>query len=196
MAYLALAGEPLYADAITAIENRPQAFQPLADGHRAYAEGLALRHDCSQAVPAFERAFVQLSAGGSPLAWAARFELSVCTYRSRPPEAETLLSELSLEPEVMAYPSLLAKVEGMRGLCAMAGGRHSQAVAHYERAAGLLTHIGETDLSRLHGMLDEAYRFLGDRDSAWRYRLAALRGAVAAGNRQIRHAILAGTRVV
>lgn len=189
---LAIAGEPLYADAITAIENRPQSFQTLADGHRAYAEGLTLRHDCSQAVPAFESAFVKLAAGGSPLAWAARLELLVCTYRGRPPEAETLLSELALESEVMAYPSLLARVEGMRGLCAMVGGRHSQAVAHYERAAGLLTRIGETDLSRLHGMLDEAYRFLGDRDSAWRYRLAALRGAVAAGNRQIRHAILAG----
>jgi CHAT domain-containing protein len=80
----------------------------------------------------------------------------------------------------------------MRGLCAMADGRHSQAVAHYERAVQLLAGSGDTDVTRLYGMLDEAYRFLGDRDAAWRYRLEALRGAVAAGDREIFHATLAG----
>ena len=189
---LAGTGERLYVDAIGAIEQRADASQILADGHWTYARGLALRGDCSQAEPLFQRARAQLSAGGSPLALAARLQQLVCVYRHRASDAEAPLAELAAELEGLSYPTLLARTEAMRGLCAMAGGRHSQAVAHYERAVQLLTAIGETDLMRLQGMLDEAYRFLGDRDTAWRYRLAALRSAVAAGDRKNRHSVLAG----
>lgn len=189
---LARTGERLYADAIHVIESRADASQVLADGHRAYARGLVLRGDCSQAMPAFERALEQLSAGGSPLAWAARFRQLVCIYRRRAPDAEEPLAELASELDGRPYPALLANVEALRGLCAMSAGRYSQAIAHYERAVQLLERAGDTDVMRIYGMLDEAYRFLGDRDNAWRYRLEALRRAMAAGDRKARHAILAG----
>lgn len=189
---LADTGERLYIDAIGVIESRVDASKTLAEGHKLYALGLAHRGDCSQAMPELERALGRLSAGGSPFAKAARYQQLVCLYRSHPPEAEASLAELASEIERLSYPTLLAKTAAMRGLCAMADGRYSQAVAHYERAVQLLRGIGDTDVIRLYGMLDEAYRFLGDRDSAWRYRLAALRSAVAAGDRQIRHAVLAG----
>lgn len=189
---LAESGERIYADAIGIIENRPEASQILAEGHQAYASGLMVRGDCSQAMPLFERALERLSAGGSPLAKAARHEQLVCIYRRRPSEADESLAELTSELENLPYPTLLARTEAIRGLCAMADGRHSQAIAHYERAVQLLNGIGDTDARRLYGMLDEAYRFLGDKDSAWHYRLEALRSAVAAGDRRIRHAVLAG----
>jgi len=189
---LADTGERLYIDAIGIIDSRPDALKALAEGHAAYARGLALRGDCSKAEPLFERALERLSAGGSPLAKAARYQRLVCIYRSRPPEAEASLAALASELEGLPYPTLLANTEAMLGLCAMSDGRHSQAIAHYERSVQLLTRIGDTDLRRTYGMLDEAYRFLGDQDSSWRYRLKALRSAVAAGDRQIRHAVLAG----
>jgi CHAT domain-containing protein len=189
---LARSGERLYADAIGTIEGRGEQYSALVDGHRAYAEGLAHRGDCSLATPAFERALERLSAAGSPLAWGARFQQIECIYRRRPQEAERLLADLASHLEGLPYPTLRARTEGMRGLCAMADGRHSQAVAHYEQAVQLLTGSGDTDVARLYGMLDEAYRFLGDRDSEWRYRLEALRSAAAAGNREIFHAVLTG----
>jgi CHAT domain-containing protein len=189
---LAGTGERLYIDAINAIESRVAASQALADGHLIYARGMKLRGNCSQAIPDFERALKRLSEGDSPLTWAARFQQLVCLYRRRASDAEEDLANLASKLERLPYPTLLAKTEGMRGLCAMAAGRHSQAVAHYERATQLLTGIGDQDITRYQGMLDEAYRFLGDRDGSWRYRLEALRGAVAAGNQQIRHAVLAG----
>jgi len=188
---LARSGERLYLDAIGAIESQPDLSRVLEEGHRAFARGQGLRGDCSQAMPLFERAFKNLTAGSSPMAWSARLEQLVCVYRRRSSDAEGLLAELASELEGHPYPTLLAKIEAMRGLCAMVAGRHSQAIPHYERAVQLLTGIGAPDIARLQGMLDEAYRFLGDRDAAWRYRLAALQGAVAEGNRQVRHAVLA-----
>lgn len=189
---LANTGERLYADAVRIIETRADASQALADGHRSYARGLVLRGDCSQAMPEFERALEGFSAGGSPLAQAARFQQLVCVSRRSAPEAEEPLAELASELQGRPYPTLQARTEMMRGRSAMTGGRHSQAIAHYEQAVRLLRGISDTDVRRLYGMLDEAYRFLGDRDSAWRYRLEALQSAVAAGDRQIRHAVLAG----
>lgn len=189
---LAGTGERLYADAIGTIEGGAGSSQALADGHKAYARGMALRGDCSKAGPMFERAGERLLAGGSPLVHAARLEQLVCIYRHRASDADEPLAELASELERLPYPTLLAKTEAMRGLCAMAGGRHSQAVGYYQRAIQLLAAIGDSDVMRLQGMLDEAYRFLGDHDTAWRYRLEALRGAVAAGDRKNRHSVLAG----
>lgn len=189
---LADSGERIYIDAIGVIESRPEVSRVLAEGHRAYASGLMIRGDCSQAMALFERALERLTAEGSPLAEAARYEQLVCIYRSRPPDAEESLDKLASELEGHSYPTLLAKTEAMRGLCAMADGRHSQAIAHYERAVQLLRGIGDNNVRRLYGMLDEAYRFLGDRNSVWRYRLESLRSAVAAGDWQVRHAVLAG----
>lgn len=187
---LAGTGERLYSDAIAAIEQRPAASRALAEGHRAYALGLTTRGNCSEAEPAFEQAVRQLSAGGSPLALAARFGQLVCLQRSSPTEAEGQFAELSSQLEGRGYPTLLARTEGMRGLCAMNGGRHSQALALYERAEKLLMEVGDGEVTRLHGLLDEAYFELGDREGTWRYRLPALRGATTAGNWQIRHAVL------
>lgn len=188
---LAGGGERLDADSIVAIETRANASRALlADGHQAYARGVGLRGDCSQAMPIFEHARERLAAGGSPLAWAARYQQLVCIYRRRASDAEEPLAELASTLDGLPYPTLSAKIEAMRGLCAMVDGRHSRAVAHYERAVQLLTSVGDPDVARLYGMLDEAYRFLGDRNTAWRYRVEALRGAVAAGDRQVRHAIL------
>jgi CHAT domain-containing protein len=185
-------GERLYADAIGAIESRLGASQALVDGHLAYGQGLSLRRDCAKAKPAFEFALKRLSAGGSPMAWAARYQQLVCIYRSRALDAEEPLAKLAAEIEGLPYPTLRAKTEVMRGLCAMADGRHSQAVTHYERALDLLRGVGETDLARFNGVLDEAYRFLGDRETSWRYRQEALRGARVSGDRQVLHAVLAG----
>jgi CHAT domain-containing protein len=189
---LALKGERLYVDAIAAIESRADAAHTLAEGHRAYAHGLELGGDCSRATPEFERARDRFSAGGSPMALAARYQQLVCVYRKRASDAEEPLVELASQLEGQPYPTLLARTEGMRGLCAMPHGLHTQAIAHYERAIQLLKNSGDTDVLNLLGMLDEAYRFLGDRDKAWGYRLESLRGAVAAGNRRLRHAVLAG----
>jgi tetratricopeptide (TPR) repeat protein len=189
---LADSGERLYVDAIGVIESRHDASKTLAEGHKAYAQGLLVRGDCSEAMPEFERALERLSAERSPMAKAARYQQLVCIYRSHPPEAEASLAELASELKSLPYPTLLANTEAMLGLCAMADGRHSEAIAHYERSVQLLARIGDTDVRRSYGMLDEAYRFLGDRDASWRYRLEALRSAVAAGDRQICHGILVG----
>ena len=187
---LARAGEQLYIDAISVIESR--ASRDLADGHQAYARGLALGGDCSKAMPEFERAQKRLAAESSPLAWAARYRELACLYRSNAQAAEEPLAELAFKLEGRPYPTLLAGVMAMRGVCAMATGRHSQAITFYERSVQLLTRIGDADVARSYGMMDEAYRFLGDRERAWQFRLRALRGASAAGDRRIFHGILAG----
>jgi CHAT domain-containing protein len=189
---LANSGELLYADAIRVISGSGEGSSALADGHRAYARGLALHGDCLQAMPEFERALDRFSASRSPMVWAARFQHLVCAYRRRAADAEGPLAKLASELEAHSYPTLLARTEAMLGLCAMARGGYSQAIPHYERAVQLLTGSGDSDILNLLGMLDEAYRFLGDQDRAWRYRLESLRGAVAAGDRKIRHSILAG----
>lgn len=187
---LAGTGERFYIDAIAAIEKRTDASRALAIGHRAYALALATRGNCSEAEPVFERAVDRLTVGESPMAFAARFGQLVCLYRRRPAEAEEQLAELASQLDGRGYPTLLARTEGMRGLSAMIDGRHSVALPHYERAVQLLVEIGDSDVVRFNGMLDEAYSVLGDREGVWRYRLPTLRGATTAGIRQIRHGVL------
>ena len=189
---LSKAGEPLYVEAIAAIESRSGDVQPLVDGHLAYAQGLELRSDCSQAEPVFYRAEESFLAGDSPLALAARFERLVCVYRRLPSAAARPLATLFSSVEAQGYPTLLAKVEVMLGLCSMMEGQHSRAVSHYQRALRFLASVGDTDTTRVLGMLDESYRILGDREGAWQYRLEALESAVVGGDRRILHAILAG----
>ncbi len=189
---LAETGELLYLDSIATIERRKDSVSALAEGHLAYARAQATRDNCSQAEPEFERARKALSAGSSPMALAARFGQLVCLYRGHPGEAAEPFGSLAGQLDARRYPTLLARTEGMRGLCLMNLGRHSQALAHYERAVQILAGLGDSDATRWYGTLDEAYRFLGDRTGAWRHRLPALRSAVRAANRQLRHSVLAG----
>lgn len=191
-ASLAASGDRLHADIVSAIERPARNLQALAAGHRAYARGLASRGDCSQAEPEFRLSEGWLSQAGSPLAWAARLQRLTCTYRRQPDEAEASLARLASEIETLPYPALLGTTEALRGLCAMVAGEHSAAVAHYERAAELLATAGETEVARVYGMLDEAYRFLGARDLSWSHRLHALRLALGQGDRRVRHAVLTG----
>jgi len=189
---LAIRGERLDADAIAVIEKRSDAARELAEGHRAYATGWAHRTDCSQAQPAFQLARRRFLAAGSPMAWTAQLESLVCEYFRSPAEAAGPLAQLASELEGRSYPTLLARTEMIRGLCAMAEGYPSQAISRYERAAQLLTDLGDSSVARIYGTLDEAYRFLGDREGMWKYRLQALRGALATGNRPILHSVLSG----
>lgn len=184
--------ERLYVDVIAFIENRSRAAMTLTDGYRTYAQALAMRGDCSKAESAFGSALDRLTATGNPLAWAARFEQLECLYRRDPAGAAPQLAKLASDLESLPYPTLRARTAALRGLCAMAGGRHTEAVGHYDRALKLLTELGDPDVTRLLGMIDEAYRFLGDRETAWRYRMKALHSAVAAGNGPMQHAVLTG----
>ncbi|HXU47132.1 MAG TPA: hypothetical protein VN783_16505, partial [Thermoanaerobaculia bacterium] len=191
---LARHGERLYVDSIAHLERpRPEASKRrLAEGLQLYAEGLGARTDCSRAEPLFARASILLAGEQSPMARAARLERLTCFYRRLPLIAEPQLVALAAELAPLDYPTLAAKTGKMLGLCEMSDGRYAQAITHYIGAVKRLQPTGDAELVYLEGMLDEAYRFLGERDEMWRHRLPALRAATALGDLRLQHAVLSG----
>ncbi len=183
-------GEPLFTESVATIEKPKDADSARRqdEGLELYAEGVKVQSDCSLAEPKFERAEALLAKVGNPMHNAARIERLVCVYRRRPQDAERPFHDLVHLP----YPTLASKAERMAGLCAISDGRTSEAIAHYLRATHLLADSGAPEVLYLEGMLSEAYGVLGNRSGVWIHRLAALRGAVASGDFQMRHAILFG----
>ncbi len=181
-------GENFYRGVVAAIEKNPD-LGPIAAGQLAYAEGLAVRQDCDKARPQFERAEEQLSLGRSPLAEAARLEQLICDYRKNASRAVGPLRELEARIASAGYPVLLAKGKTMLGLAAMNGNQLPAAIEEYRQALGLLP-PGDSERIRIAGVLDEAIGEAGDHQRAWDYKLQALAGAVAIGNREVRHATM------
>lgn len=187
-AAVAAQGEKLYLDAVARIEKDPEN-ENLAEAHGLLAQGLAVRSACSEALPFFEKAAERLGRLESPMAFAARLEVLICRYRAAPKTVEPRLRELDAELAAKTYPTLRAKVKSMLGLSLMNAGLHSEAMASYREAIDLLR-PSDIERSRLLGLLDEAHFFGGDRKKAWAYRLEALAGSAAGGDRRVRHATL------
>ncbi len=182
-------GARFYLDVAQALDQRPGA--AIAEAIQLFRTGMrATRSVCEEAEPGLSRAASVLRAAGNPLAFVAQLEGVVCRYRRDPEAAEPAFADLAAQLEATSYWTLRARVAYMRGLCRIAAGYPSEALAFYREAESLIAPVGGSDALVITGLFGEAYRLIGDDDEAWRYRMRTLGAATERGDQRLRHVVL------
>jgi CHAT domain-containing protein len=151
----------------------------LARGHalygkarRLYAQGLA-----QEALVVARAAANAFLAAGSPFALRVRLLVASCIFYTNDPKATLdALSRLEadLAPKRSVYQALDGQTKWLRGLTYVVSSRAPEAIECYEYALRALERSGEIEnVAAVHGLLAEAYEYLGDHDRAFRHRDAA-----------------------
>jgi CHAT domain-containing protein len=174
-------GERMVQDAVATVDaarGRSARLRILAQGHRAYAQGLELyraAHD-AEAMERFMNAAQQLASVASPYSRWARFRAILCAYYTG--ENRGVLSALStLEREVSgrSYPSLRGRALLLQGMTHQRLAQMSDALRCYRLGLAAFTPTGETEhIAAAHLMIAENLRYQGDSEDAWKHRLEAL----------------------
>lgn len=182
------AGESMLYDSIGQMDREPSA---------QLAAALALYHDAVQLYGQFRMtqardrlgvAHDALDRAGSPLAGVARMlELNCSRYVAD----SAVLEESQAWLDARSFPwqryrSLEAQVRWVRGLSLLRTGRPQAALQEYERALAIFDRLGEREyVTSMRLMISEVHEFVGDRDEAWRHRLATIEEMARIGNVQL-----------
>ncbi len=174
-------GERMVQDAVATVDaarGRSARLRTLAEGHRAYVQGLELyraAHDM-EAMERFMTAAQRLASAASPYSGWARFRAILCAYYTG--ENRDVLSALAtLEREVSGqpYPSLQGRALLLRGMTHQRLAQMSDALRCYRLGLAAFTPTGETEhIAAAHLMMAENLRYQGDAEDAWKHRLEAL----------------------
>jgi predicted negative regulator of RcsB-dependent stress response len=107
--------------------------------------------------------------------WAAVHLARVEMFLGRPDHALALLDEAGAAEQPVAHRQLVARAVWMRGIIRFTRGMHEAARREYEQTIALHAEAHEPRAAALALMnLSVVYRFRGDRDRSWQYRLAGL----------------------
>lgn len=193
-------GETLLADALAAIDHGGSHVARLRAGHLAYRAGRqALSReddDPGHAERKLLEAQRELAAGGSPMAVLAEEYVATAYLRqTRTTQALDLLTRL--RPEVRpGYKTLLARINHDTALCEAQRGRWSASLEAASSAVATWTALHDrTNVAASGAIVSEDYDYLGQRESAWRHGVAALRDACSTKHvRNARSTISALTR--
>jgi tetratricopeptide (TPR) repeat protein len=180
-------GEPLFADAVAAIESADALKRrSIAAGEVAYLEGrIHLRDGKPTAAESrFRDATRLLAKGGSPTALLSEFWTACALGEQQRGEAialyDSLLSRLNAARP--RYQALAGHLFYQLALEQAARGHWSMSLSSAERAAALFTTLGEQgSVARAKAILCETYDLLGQPHLAWAHGLAAVRGSAADG---------------
>jgi CHAT domain-containing protein len=180
-ALAATPGDRLVAESALAIARAAGdagRLRALRDGHLDYAAGLALlsRRDFEAAEADFGEARRLLWAGGSPMALWADFHLAACAfYRASYSGVEIRLEGLERRLASRPYPALRARAWWLRGLLEIVQGSLGESLRHYTDALAAFTALHEREnAGTVDSLLAEDLRLLGEADSGWRHRIAAV----------------------
>jgi len=193
-ALAAFNGEPTLGDSVAVIDQaQGRARDALARGHVAFRDGrVAFRPEKNfvKAEALLEAAVRELESGGSPLAMHARFFGAVAIQiQGRVPEAEAAFAEL-----VSTAPREAAALHGYAhwqlASCFMGRAEWGVAIRHLEQAIGRFESLREAgNVAYLHDILSQVYDAIGDRESAGRSRLLALRHHGKRSTQRLEHVI-------
>jgi len=187
---LAVRGEPLLVDALTAIDRAavdPGRLKQLVAGQLAYQRGRLKLRD-GQPIAADDElrtAARRFAGGGSPMVDVAEFWVaSALTEQNRTAEALELLTSL-LARQLAAghrYPSLIGHVQYQLSLAEASHGNWTASLTAAQGAKAAFASIGERgNLGNANAMLAEDYDLLGQPELAWMHGFEALRDSAADG---------------
>lgn len=150
----------------------------LAAAHADYQEGILAFIDKrpADAEPLLRGAASVFEERGSAMIIPARYFTANAVYeQGHHDEAERLLERL-LATTSDDYPAYHAFIHWQLGICRRSYADWGQAIAHFEQSAALFARVGETqNLKTIHCQVAFVYDRIGDRESAWQHRTAALR---------------------
>ncbi|HEX6159251.1 MAG TPA: CHAT domain-containing protein, partial [Thermoanaerobaculia bacterium] len=149
----------------------------LATAHADYRDGILafIGKRPADAEPLLRRAAAAFERTGSPMITPALYFAANALYeRGHHAEAEQQLEHL-LATTSDDYPAYRAFIMWQLGTCHRSRANWGQAITHYEQSAALFARVGETqNLKIVHCQAAFVYDRIGDRQSAWNHRVAAL----------------------
>ncbi len=172
-----LGGDELLAETVNTIDAASEAYRhQLADGHRAYAEGLRQK----VAFEPFELAHRKLA--GSPFQSWAVVALATCHYHAGAhQQALDLLEPLDQKIDGFSdaprqHSNLLGHISWMMALSKIALTRPLEALGDYEEALDHFEASGEREnIVSVHSRWADLLASLGEKAEAWQHRYQALR---------------------
>jgi CHAT domain-containing protein len=191
-------GDRLLLESVEAIERGGgPARGRLVAGHLAFQEGLKKfqAQDPEGAGPPFEAAQRNLREAGSPFSLWASFRLAHRDFLiGAADRALARFTQLRQVADKHSYKSLSGRASWLMGTVLLFQARPSEALAALDRAAEVLSELREVNnIAGAHMLLARTLDFLGDSQAAWSHRLAALRGAVEAGDADRMRLVFADT---
>lgn len=193
-------GDALYHDVVVSIDRAASegrsALLALARAHRRYESGTrAFAGDqFGNAKVAFTAALQDLTATHSPLAVRAGIELgAVAHIAGAADEANTRLAAGVAAARARGYLFAAARSTWFQGLAAFGQGRLGDAQAHYEETLSTFERMGDVEQAAgAHSLLSSLHGYLGDEETAWRHRQAALSALPATRSARLRYQVLNG----
>jgi len=173
-------GDSLLADAIATIDQaiRRGAARGLAEAHLAYGRGrrLCQSNQSDEGSRLLRHALVIFKDAASPYVGATEMSLAGCRFsQSHPQAALTWIEPLLAGPESDRYPALAAKAHWIEGMSRLVLGQPGAALHAYARARSEFVRLqSPAGLGAIDQLLYEAYRYLGEEHSAWRFLHGAL----------------------
>jgi CHAT domain-containing protein len=199
-AFARVTGDALYPDVVTAIDRAEAqgqgALRALARAHQRYEIGSRAFADdqIGSAKTAFTTALPDLTATHSPLAVRAAIELGALAYiTGSPDEARARLDAGLTMARTRGYLYAAARCTWFQGLVAFGQGRLGDAQAHYEDTLSAFQQMGDVEQAAgAHSLLSSLHGYLGDEETAWRHREAALSALSATRSPRLRYQVLNG----
>jgi CHAT domain-containing protein len=187
-------GDPSAFDLILSIEANGDHRRDIADGCRAFREGISHyeKHEDDKAVESFTRSHASFDLGDSPFKNWALVRLGMAlNYLGKPEEAYVKLSTLLKLGDLAQYRALLGRAHIVLGIATGKLGRYSESVAHYGAARDLFAAIYEKqNTASSHYMLGEILQVQGEQTEAWAQRYLALSLIREVGSTIYRHLTL------
>lgn len=150
----------------------------LAAAHADYEAGIMTYIDRRpvDAEPLLRRAATGFERAQSPMVTPAlHFAANTVYEQGRHDEAERQIEHL-LATTSDDYPAYQAFMLWQLGICRRSRADWSGAITYFERSAALFERVEETqNLTIVHCLVSFVYDRIGDRESAWDHRIAALR---------------------
>ena len=149
----------------------------LLRAHSAYDRGRSLLsgQKASEAEPVLDSAMRDFEAANSPQHWAAvYFRAIALAAMHRPDDSYEILQTLAQTLPAARFRSLDAQIHWDLGLAEVMRGNWTPAARAYQHSADGFASLGETgNLGFVESLLAEVSDYLGDRETAWRRRVAA-----------------------
>ena len=180
-AAVAIQGDRMLERAVAAIDGAGESNRSLlASAHSDYRDGLKAKQENRPAAaePLLRRAAEAFQIARSPMVLPARHFVANATFEQghhaeSERETETLLASASTE-----YPAYRALLARQLGTCHASRADWGGAITILAQAESQFDRLGEIEnLSAVRRLLAFVYDRIGDPATAWKYRLASLRGA-------------------
>jgi CHAT domain-containing protein/tetratricopeptide (TPR) repeat protein len=182
-------GDQMLKQSVAAIDGSTgETRSLLAAAHADYRAGLIAFQDSRPAAaePLLRRAVSRSERAGAPIALPARYFAANTVYEQGQHDAAERQIEQLLARTPEDFPAYRAFMMWQLGMCHRARADWGPAITFFEQSAAIFERLGETqNVAAVQRLLAFVYDRVGDRETAWRHRVAALRDGLGGASRLV-----------